>query len=74
MNLSNQLTIVIPCKNEKNIVQKTLDLLNYQLDITGVKVIICDSSNDGVTKNDLINRSYKKTDKFDLYVTIGALS
>lgn len=73
MDLSNQLTIVIPCKNEKNIVQKTLDLLNYQLDITGVKVIICDSSNDGVTKNDLINRSHKKTDKFDLYVTIGGL-
>lgn len=73
MDLSNQLTIVIPCKNEKNIVQKTLDLLNYQLDITGVKVIICDSSNDGVTKNDLINRSQKKTDKFDLYVTIGGL-
>lgn len=73
MDLSNQLTIVIPCKNEKNIVQKTLDLLNYQLDITGVKVIICDSSNDSVTKNDLINRSHKKTDKFDLYVTIGGL-
>lgn len=73
MDLNKQVTIVIPCKNEKDIIQKTLDLLNYQLDITGVKVIICDSSNDGVTKNDLINRSHKKTDKFDLYVTIGGL-
>ncbi len=73
MDFNKQVTIVIPCKNEKDIIQKTLDLLNYQLDITGVKVIICDSSNDGVTKNDLINRSNKKTDKFDLYVTNGGL-
>ena len=73
MDLNEKVTIVIPCKNEKNIVQKTLDLLNYQLDITGVKVIICDSSNDGVTKNDLIDRSHRITDKFDLYVTIGGL-
>ena len=38
MEIKNFLTIVIPCKNEKSIIQKTLDLLNYQSDIWGVKV------------------------------------
>lgn len=73
MEIKKFLTIVIPCKNEKDIIQKTLDLLNYQVDIEGVKVIICDSSNDNITKYDIIDRSYKKTDKFDLQVTIGGL-
>ena len=56
MNLSNQLTIIIPCKNEKQIIQKTLDLLNYQRGIDRVQVIVCDSSNDGETKLDLEDR------------------
>jgi glycosyltransferase involved in cell wall biosynthesis len=33
MKLSDLLTIVIPCKNEKNIITKTLDLLNHQTGI-----------------------------------------
>jgi glycosyltransferase involved in cell wall biosynthesis len=49
MEIKNFLTIVIPCKNEKSIIQKTLDLLNYQSDIWGVKVVVCDSSDDGIT-------------------------
>jgi glycosyltransferase involved in cell wall biosynthesis len=59
MDLSKFLTIVIPCKNEKDIILKTLDLLNYQSNIFGVKVIVCDDSNDGITKIDLID-SYKE--------------
>jgi len=73
MDLSNQLTIVIPCKNEKDIIQKTLDLLNYQSDIWGVKVIVCDSSNDGITKLDLVERIENNSDKFDLFLTDGGL-
>ena len=46
MDLKKLLTIVIPCKNEKDIILKTLDLLNHQKDIHGVKVVVCDSSND----------------------------
>ena len=42
MNLNDLLTIVIPCKNEKEVVSKTLDILNYQTNIRGVKVIVCD--------------------------------
>jgi len=73
MDLKDYLTIVIPCKNEKNIIQKTLDLLNYQKDILNVKVIVCDSSDDVITRYELINRENKQNDKFDLRLTIGGL-
>lgn len=73
MNLNKQVTIVIPCKNEKDIIQKTLDLLNYQSDIWGVKVVVCDSSNDGITKFDIIERLEVNSDKFDLYLMDGGL-
>lgn len=73
IRLFDQLTIVIPCKNEKDTILKTLDLLNYQLDICNVKVIVCDASNDGVTKPHLINRLEYNTDTFDLYLINGGL-
>ena len=47
MMLNELLTIVIPCKNEKEIISKSLDLLNHQNNIEGVKVVVCDSSDDG---------------------------
>jgi len=75
MDLKNLVTIVIPCKNEKDIILKTLDLLNYQKDIYDVKVIVCDASNDGITKIDLLNRlEYENnSDMFDLYIMEGGL-
>ena len=73
MELNNFLTIVIPCKNEKDIIQKTLDLLNYQSDIKGVQVIVCDDSDDQITKENLEKRSNSKTDQFYLRVTNGGL-
>lgn len=73
MKLEELVTIVIPCKNEKDIIQKTLDLLNYQKDIWRVKVLVCDASNDGVTKIDLIDRLEMNSDIFDLYVMDGGL-
>jgi glycosyltransferase involved in cell wall biosynthesis len=73
MYLKDFVTIVIPCKNEKEVVQKTLDLLNYQTDIFGVKVIVCDASNDGVTKVDLTERLGYNLDKIDLYLMDGGL-
>ena len=39
MNLSKDLTIVIPCKNEGLIIKKTLTLLNQQTKIKGVDVV-----------------------------------
>jgi len=73
MYLKDFVTIVIPCKNEKEVIQKTLDLLNYQTDIFGVKVIVCDASNDGVTKVDLTERLGYNLDKIDLYLMDGGL-
>lgn len=73
MDLFNYLTIVIPCKNEKNIIQKTLDLLNYQRGIEKVQVIVCDASDDGITHMDLIDRLEYNYDKFDLYIAPGGL-
>ncbi len=73
MELNKLVTIVIPCKNEKAIIQKTLDLLNYQKDIWKVKVIVCDASNDGITKLDLIERLEINSDIFDLHLVDGGL-
>lgn len=73
MELNKLVTIVIPCKNEKDIIQKTLDLLNYQKDIWKVNVIVCDASNDGITKLDLIERLETNSDMFELYLMEGGL-
>ena len=73
MKLEEFVTIVIPCKNEKSIIQKTLDLLNYQQGIRNVRVVVCDASNDGVTKIDLIERIENVYDSFDLYIMDGGL-
>ena len=40
------LTIVIPCKNERDIISFTLKLLDKQVGIHGTKVIIADASDD----------------------------
>jgi cellulose synthase/poly-beta-1,6-N-acetylglucosamine synthase-like glycosyltransferase len=71
--MKNLITIVIPCKNEKDIILKTLDLLNYQLDMHNVKVIVCDASDDGITKSNLIERLEYNSDMFDLYLMEGGL-
>ena len=73
MKLNELLTIVIPCKNEEDIISKTLDLLNHQKDISGVKVIVCDSSDDGITKLSLWDRLEYNMDYFNLHVMDGGL-
>ena len=50
-----------------------MDLLNYQSDIKGVQVIVCDDSDDQITKENLEKRSNSKTDQFYLRVTNGGL-
>ena len=62
MNLSEKLTIVIPCKNEGFTVKKSLDLLNLQSNIENVLILVSDFSDD-FTKNLL---SERKSDKFNL--------
>jgi len=70
MNLSDLLTIVIPCKNEKEIISKTLDLLNHQKNIRGVQVIVCDSSDDGYTSLVLREKSEFYLDEYNFKLTI----
>jgi glycosyltransferase involved in cell wall biosynthesis len=73
MNLGEYITIVIPCKNEYLIIQKTLDLLNYQIDIEGVKVVVCDISDDNITRERLEERTSTGSDSFELIITQGGL-
>lgn len=73
MELNKFITIVIPCKNEQDIILKTLDLLNYQQDINGVNVLICDASDDKITKQTLEKRASGKIDIFNLQITEGGL-
>jgi glycosyltransferase involved in cell wall biosynthesis len=44
--IKDLLTIVIPCKNEMELIDLTLSLINKQEDISGTRVIIADSSDD----------------------------
>ena len=69
MNLSEKLTIVIPCKNEGFTIKKSLDLLNLQGNIENVLVLVSDFSDD-FTKNLL---SERESDKFNLKLTLGGL-
>ena len=73
MNLGEYITIVIPCKNENLIIQKTLDLLNYQIGIKGVKVVVCDISDDNITRERLEKRASTGSDSFELIITQGGL-
>jgi glycosyltransferase involved in cell wall biosynthesis len=70
MSLKDELSIVIPCKNEGKNIKMTLDCLNYQNNIDGVKVIVSDISDDKVTKEQLISRN---GDRFELIITQGGL-
>ena len=45
MNLSNNITIVVPCKNEENYIHHLLDALRLQ-DIGNTRIIIADCSTD----------------------------
>jgi glycosyltransferase involved in cell wall biosynthesis len=61
--LKNQLTIVIPCKNEGLNITRTLRYLNKQQDIHNTKVIIADSSDDnGYTKRSIYGECDKNID------------
>jgi glycosyltransferase involved in cell wall biosynthesis len=44
--IKDLLTIVIPTKNEEDLIDITLNFLNKQTNITGTNIIISDSSND----------------------------
>ena len=63
------LTVVIPTKNESELINITLNHLNKQHHINGTKVIICDSSDDNTV--DIINSGKYKN--LDIIVVDGGL-
>lgn len=58
MKINELLTIVIPCKNESEVISITLDLLNKQKHISNTRVIICDNSTDN-TKEVVLSKKYE---------------
>jgi glycosyltransferase involved in cell wall biosynthesis len=44
--MKDQLTIVIPCKNEKGVLVETLDFIKNQVGSEGIRIIIADCSTD----------------------------
>lgn len=69
MDLKHFLTIVIPCKNENQIIDQTLSLLNSQKNIQGTKVIVADISDDETT----YQLESRQNDLFDLQIIQGGL-
>ena len=63
------LTVVIPTKNESDLINITLGHLNKQHYINGTKVVICDSSDDNTLE--IVNS--KKYKNLDIVVTDGGL-
>jgi glycosyltransferase involved in cell wall biosynthesis len=69
IKMYKNLTIVIPCKNESNIIDTTLSLLNQQNNIENVSVIIADSSTDSTT----FELESRVNDRFNLTIVQGGL-
>jgi glycosyltransferase involved in cell wall biosynthesis len=63
------LTVVIPTKNESELIDITLGHLNKQHNINGTKVIICDCSDDNTLE--IVNS--KKYKNLDIIITDGGL-
>jgi glycosyltransferase involved in cell wall biosynthesis len=62
VELKNLLTVVIPCKNEKEHIKLCLNSLNNQRGSKDLKVIIADCSDDDVTVDYILSESNKKID------------
>ena len=64
MNLSDKITIVVPCKNEENYIQHLLDSLRLQ-NIGNTKVIIADCSTDDTRQVIKDNSSFLNVEIID---------
>lgn len=52
--MKDLLTVVIPCKNEGKIIQRTLKHLLRSDEMTGVRIIVADNSNDNNKTRDIL--------------------
>ena len=55
MTLANKITIVVPCKNERDYIHNLLNSLKKQKEIEGVRIIIADASTDNT--REIINKN-----------------
>ena len=70
MELKDLLTVVIPCKNEKEHISLCLSSLNYQHYSKGLKVFVADCSDDDVTVDNILS---EKNKQIDLNIIQGGL-
>lgn len=68
--LHNELTVIIPCKNEENYIGNLLHDLNNQIGIDGVKVIIADNFSTDSTR-DIIDNCRYSCPRLDIQVIQG---
>ena len=52
--MKDQLTIIIPCKNEGKIIERCLNLLYESDEISGVRIIVADNSTDNNKTIDIL--------------------
>jgi len=65
------LSVVIPCKNEKENIIYLLDSLYTQICINNIDIIISDSSDDNITVDLINNNIVKYKDKFNIKIIKG---
>lgn len=66
MNLSKEITIVVPCKNEGLVIRKTLELIDLLEDIKNVNVIVADCSDDDLFTKKCILSPKKRISRLPL--------
>lgn len=47
--MKNQLTVIIPCKNEEKYIYKTLESISLQINSKGIKIIVADANSTDTT-------------------------
>ena len=55
MNLRDKLTIVIPCKNEENYIERTIYSIALQKNIKGTRIIVADAQSTDKTRELVLN-------------------
>lgn len=68
MNIKDKLTIVIPCFNEENYIERTINSIVRQLNISGTRIIIADGFSKDKTRAKIISlrELYKDIIKIEL--------
>ena len=70
-NIKDLLTIIIPCKNEENYIEKTLNNINNQINIKNTIVYIADAGSTDDTLNIINNFKNKEDNILNINVIVG---